>query len=82
MPDDQWIEVRDTVQETGTKTIPIEMKCIKAKWLSEGILQIAVKKKKKRSKKQKKKIYIYIYIFIATCICESCAEYNIKISDE
>ena len=42
-PDELWMEVRDTVQETGIKTIPMEKKCKKAKWLSEEALQIAVK---------------------------------------
>ena len=41
--DDLWREVHDIVQETGIKTIPIEKKCNKAKWLSEEALQIAVK---------------------------------------
>ena len=41
-PDELWVEVRDTVQET-IKTIPVEKKCKKAKWLSEESLQIAVK---------------------------------------
>ena len=40
-----WTEVHDTVQETRSKTIPMEKKCKKAKWLSEEALQIAVKKK-------------------------------------
>ena len=40
-----WTEVCDTVQETGTKTIPMEKKCKKAKWLSEEDLQIAVKRR-------------------------------------
>ena len=35
VPDDQWMEVRDTGQETGIKTIPMEKKCKKPKWLSE-----------------------------------------------
>ena len=35
VPDELWTEVHDIVQETGIKTIPIEMKCKKAKWLSE-----------------------------------------------
>ena len=39
-----WMEVRDIVQETGIKTIPMEMKCKKAKCLSEAALQIAVKR--------------------------------------
>ena len=47
------MEVRETVEETGIKTIPMEKKCIKAKWLSEEALQIAVKKK--RSEKQRRK---------------------------
>ena len=38
MPDELWNEVRDIVQETGIKTIPIEKKCKKAKWLSEEAL--------------------------------------------
>ena len=42
-PDELWAEVRDIVQETGIKTIPMEKKCKKAKWLSEEALQIAVK---------------------------------------
>ena len=44
VPDELWMEVRDTVQETGIKTIPMEKKCKKAKWLSEEALQIAMKK--------------------------------------
>ena len=43
VPDELWMEVRDIVQETGIKTIPMENKCKKAKWLSEEALQIAVK---------------------------------------
>ena len=41
----KWTEVHDIVQETGIKTIPMEKKCKKAKWLSEGALQIAVKRR-------------------------------------
>ena len=44
------MEVRDTVQETGIKTIPMEKKCKKAKWLSEEALQIAVKRREAKSK--------------------------------
>ena len=44
VPDELRMEVRDIVQETGIKTIPMEKKCKKAKWLSEEALQIAVKK--------------------------------------
>ena len=43
VPDELWMEVRDTVQETRIKTIPMEKKCKKAKWLSEEASQIAVK---------------------------------------
>ena len=42
-PDELWTEVPDIIQETGIKTIPMEKKCKKAKWLSEEALQIAVK---------------------------------------
>ena len=45
MLDELWNEVRDTVQETGIKTIPMEKKCKKAKWLSGEALQIAVKRR-------------------------------------
>ena len=44
-PDKLWTEVHDIVQETGIKTIPMEKKCKKAKWLSEEALQIAVKRR-------------------------------------
>ena len=46
MPDELWTEVHDIVQETGIKTIPMEKKCKKAKWLSEA-LQIALKRRVK-----------------------------------
>ena len=55
MPDELWMEVRDTVQETGIKTIPIEKKCKKAKWLSEEALQIAVKRRDVKSKGEKER---------------------------
>ena len=55
MPDELWNEVRDIVQETGIKTIPIEKKCKKAKWLSEEALQIAVKRREAKSKGEKKR---------------------------
>ena len=53
VPDEFWREVHDIVQETGIKTIPMEKKCKKAKWLSEEALQIAVKRRKVKSKKRK-----------------------------
>ena len=53
MPDELLMEVRDIVQETGIKTIPMEKKCKKAKWLSEEALQIAVKRREVKSKGEK-----------------------------
>ena len=50
VPDELWNEVRDIVQETGIKTIPMEKKCKKAKWLSGEALQIAVKREEAKSK--------------------------------
>ena len=53
VPDQLWTEIRDTVQETGIKTIPMEKKCKRAKWLSEETLQIAVKRREAKSKGEK-----------------------------
>ena len=55
MPDEQWNEVCDIVQETGTKTIPMENKCKKAKCLSGEALQIAVKRRDVKSKGEKER---------------------------
>ena len=55
MPDELWNEVRDIVEETGIKTIPMEKKCKKAKWLSEEALQIAVKRREANSKGEKER---------------------------
>ena len=55
VPDELWNEVHDTVQETGIKTIPMEKKCKKAKWLSEEALQIAVKRREEKSKGEKER---------------------------
>ena len=55
VPDELWNEVRDIVQETGIKTIPMEKKCKKAKWLSEQDLQIAVKIREAKSKGEKER---------------------------
>ena len=55
MPDELWMEVRDIVQETGIKTIRMEKKCKKAKWLSEEALQIAVKRREAKSKEEKER---------------------------
>ena len=54
VPEELWTEVRDMVQETGIKTISMENKCKKAKWLSEEALQIAVKAKSKGDKERYK----------------------------
>ena len=50
LSDELWTEVSDIVQETGIKTIPMEKKCKKAKWLSGEALQIAVKRREVKSK--------------------------------
>ena len=55
MPDELWMEVRDIVQETGIKTIPMEKKCKRAKWLSEQASQIAVKRREVKSKGEKER---------------------------
>ena len=55
VPDELWMEVRDIVQETGIKTIPLEKKCKKAKWLSGEALQIAVKRREAKSKGEKER---------------------------
>ena len=54
MPDELWTKVHDIVQETGIKTIPMEKKCKKAKWLSGEALQIAVKEEKRKAKETRK----------------------------
>ena len=51
--DELWMELPDIVQETAIKTIPMEKKCKKAKWLSEEALQIAVKRREAKSKEEK-----------------------------
>ena len=55
VPDELWNEVRDIVQETGLKTIPIEKKSKKAKWLSGEALQIAEKRREAKSKGEKER---------------------------
>ena len=55
VPDELWNEVCDIVQERGIKTIPMEKKCKKAKWLSEGALQTAVKRREAENKGEKEK---------------------------
>ena len=55
VPDELWNEVRDIVQETGIKTIPVKKKCKKAKWLSGETLQIAVKRREAKSQREKER---------------------------
>ena len=55
VPDELLTEVHDIVQETGIKTIPMEKKCKKAKWLSQEALQIAVKRREVESKGEKER---------------------------
>ena len=50
VPDELWMEVCNTVQETGIKTIPMKKKCKQAKWLSGEALQVAVKRREAKSK--------------------------------
>ena len=60
VPDELWTEVRDTAQETGIKTIPMEKKRKKAKWLSGEALQIAVKRREAKNKGEKER-YRHLY---------------------
>ena len=55
VPDELWNEVHGIVQERGIKTIPMEKKCKKAKWLSGEALQIAVKRREEKSKGEKER---------------------------
>ena len=55
VPDELWMEVCDIVQETGSKTIPMEKKCEKAKWLSGEALQIAEKRREAKGKGEKER---------------------------
>ena len=55
VPDELWMEVRDIVQETGSKTILKKKKCKKTKWLSGEALQIAVKRREAKSKGEKER---------------------------
>ena len=61
MPDEVWNEVRDIVQETGIKTIPMEKNCKKAKWLPGEDLQIAVKRREAKSKGAKER-YVHLNV--------------------
>ena len=54
VPEELWMDVCNIVQEAVIKTIPKKKKCKKAKWLSEEVLQIAVKRRKAKSNREKK----------------------------
>ena len=60
VPDELWNEVHDIVQGTGIKTIPMEKKCKKAKWLSGEGLQIAVRRRGERRSKGEKERYKHL----------------------
>jgi len=55
VPDELWTEIHDIVHETGIKTIPMEKKCKKAKWLSEEALQITVKRREAKGEEEKER---------------------------
>ena len=55
MPEGLWMEVHNTVKESGNETIPKEKKCKKAKWLSEEALQIARKRREVKGKGEKER---------------------------
>ena len=55
VPEELWMEVCNNVQEAVIKTIPMDKKCKKAKWLSEEALQIAVKRREAKSKGEKER---------------------------
>ena len=55
VPEELWMEVCDTVQEAGIKTIPKKKKCKKAKWLSEEALKIAEKRREAKNKGEKER---------------------------
>ena len=67
VPDELWTKVRNTVQETGIKTVPKKKKYKKAKWLSEETLQIAVKRREAKSKGEKER-YKHLNAYIKNII--------------
>ena len=63
VPEELWMEVHNTVQEAVTKTIPKKNKCKKAKWLSEGALQIAEKRREWQARQKVKDISNWMQSF-------------------
>ena len=61
MPDELWTEIRDIVQDTGMKTIPMEKKCKKAKTAVWGGLTNSCEKKRSKKQRRKGKIYASEY---------------------
>ena len=61
VPEELWTEVHDTVSEAGIKTIPKKKKCKKAKWLSEEVLQTAMKRREVKGKGEKER-YMHLNI--------------------
>ena len=59
VPEELWMEVHDIVQEAVIKTIPKKKKCKKAKWLSEDVLQIGVKRREAKGKGEKERCRNY-----------------------
>ena len=55
VPEELWAEVHDVVQEAVIKTIPMEKKCKKAKWLSEEAFQIVEKRREAKGKREKER---------------------------
>ena len=80
VPEELWMEVCDIVQEAGIKTIPMEKKCQKEKWLSGEALQIAVKRREAKSKREKERyIHLNAEFQIArrdkkAFLCDQCKE--------
>ena len=69
MPEELWMEVCDTVQETVIKAIPKKKKCTKAKWLSEEALKIAEKRREVKGKGEKERYtHLNAYIFMTQII--------------
>ena len=77
MPDELWTEVRHIAQETGIKTIPMEKKCKKAKWLSGEALQIAMKRREAKSKGEKER-YKHLNDGVITHLEPDILEWEVK----
>ena len=86
MPEELWKEVRDIVQETGIKTIPMKKKCKKSKWLSKEGLQIAMKRRKVKGKGEKERYTHLNAVFQRTArrdkkafLSDQCKEIEVNI---